>query len=150
MTEPIRISREQFMTLRHGDVVRWYRKDGSFIERTVLDGPADEEPPCGGLRFPIRRRSWTGRIHTTVGWNDVKHKIEFTGKRLKEGMASFDELERLYLSGFKVAKQIKREAGEDQFGLHRAAVGSVKKCSAFWRGRVMQSLQVAQQVFPDA
>lgn len=144
------ISRNQFMALRHGDVVKFVGKRGRVWFRTIMHGPADTEPPCTAVEFPISRRSWTGRVTTCYAWNDLKHKMVATGKRLKDAVASFDELERLYLAGFNIEAQMARELDPRNPGaISRPPVNSVNKCSAIWRGRVAKTLQIVKEVFPD-
>lgn len=112
--------------------------------RTVVEGPADFNPPGKSVTLAIMRRSWTGRIHTVRFWSDVNRTMVKTGLRVKDGVTSFDELERLYLLGFKVEKQLKREV--ESF---RPPGRSIAKCSNVWRGRVAQTIKTAREVFPD-
>lgn len=133
------ITEAQFALLRHGDIVKYGRKNP--VLRTVLYGPADDarDSKHPAVAFPIRRRSWTGRVTTTYGYNDIKHLIAPTGLRLTGLAASAEEMERLYLLGFGVAKGMAREFYEQN---RRGWV----KCSVFWRGTISRTIKLAKEL----
>ncbi len=106
------ITLERFQKLRSGDVV--LMKSG--MVRTIQVGPADtgvrdDKPTACGVVFSILRRLWTGRIVTTYGWNDLRHKIV---RVVGRNILSLNPLEyqRLVDSRFDVRAGIKREFRE--------------------------------------
>lgn len=102
------ITREQFAALREGDCVRWYLNDGTYRLRTVLPWP---RPFFRSHSFPIRQRSWTRRIHTTVVWSDIAHRVEFVGERT-EMLMTHEELWNLCERKFQIASCLLREYNE--------------------------------------
>lgn len=107
------MTKEQFKTLRNGDVILW-KKGAARYFRTIVTGPADRDDNYPCVTLPIRKRSWTGRPYTIYGWNDIKDRIEYTGKRYTELLLNPEELERLVCAGFKVSKCLKRELKESR------------------------------------
>lgn len=93
------ITHAEFCTIKGGDILL-FRSRKQFTLRTVMQGPADDGD-TNHIVLPIRRRSWTGRIHTYKCWNDVKHQIVCILPRDGACLISLEETERLRASGFK-------------------------------------------------
>ena len=103
------MTREHWDALTPGDVIRVYRKDGTYYLRTVLDGPRGRG---SGIHFAIRNRSWTGRMHTVIGWNDIATRlgrVELHDERESDSLMTGGELLRLCDVGFDIPKALHRE-----------------------------------------
>lgn len=100
---------KQFMKLKAGDVVLWRTPKGGVHMRTILKGPVDE----GGahILLPIRRRSWTRRVVTCYGWNDVKHIITKVTGHIST-ICLQGEYQRLHDIGFDPRREFVREVKE--------------------------------------
>ncbi len=107
--KPDTISREQFLALKAGDVIVWR---GKYL-RTIEKGPGDYYAGSGyaSIQLPIRLMSWTKRIYTVVGYNDVRTKIALAPKRTGLLMQP-SEWKTLEGAGFDVRKELKRELRE--------------------------------------
>lgn len=138
------ITEEQFLSLRHGSVIQW--GDDQTNRRTVLLGPADmvEPRPISrhGIHFPIKHRSWTGRLYTVYNWSELKTKIRYTGIE-KRQIWSQEEL--LRLAGVRwrngtVSAQLKADL-EECFGAYiRGEQPWLQlKCNRFWTGLIRQA-----------
>lgn len=103
------MTKEEWLALKEGDVLRFYRKDGTYYLRTVM-GVGGER--VHGITIPIMRRSWTGRIHTTRFFSDCKN-VEIHDKR-EDRLMTDKELLTLCERGFDIPKQLHRERA--QFG----------------------------------
>jgi hypothetical protein len=103
------MTREQWSELKTGDIIRCYRRDGSYYLRTVLD------PARGrglGIHFAIRHKSWTGRMHTVIGYNDLHTRlgrVELHTEREPDRLMTDGELLNLCDSGFNIPRALRRE-----------------------------------------
>jgi len=107
------LTKEQFDSLKVGDVLRWYRPDGTYILRTIIDRGEK------GISFPIRRKSWTRRIHTTYCFYDAARRCELHQTALPTLMTD-GELLTLCERGFDIPKQLQRERHEHGGALKHA------------------------------
>jgi hypothetical protein len=111
------ISLKQFCRLKHGSQVWWGSRTRGFL-RTCLYGPADRDQSVRGVEpgmrhvgFAIRHRSWTGKAHTSYGFNDVKRVISPTKRRIQT-VISEAEAQHLRDHGFNVREQYAQELRE--------------------------------------
>ncbi len=110
------MTKEQFANLKPGDVLRWKRPQGDYILRTVLDIHCHRTNPV--VTFPIRQKSWTGRVHTCYSFTDIGHRVELHDERT-EMLMTGGELLRLCDRGFDIPAQLRREV--DRYGCFRDA-----------------------------
>lgn len=80
---------DQWNALQPGDVVLW---NGTKL-RTVIHGP---NRSGGGIVFSKLSRGKYGPL-TCYGWNDIKHRIIPTGKRIKTVISLPEKLRIAYL-----------------------------------------------------
>lgn len=101
------ITKDEWQSLKPGDVLRWEYPDGTYILRTVM---------AKGYRcvtLPIRNRSWTGRMHTCYAWSDIAHRCS-VHHAPEDRLMTNPELLRLCDIGFDIPKELHRE--RDRFG----------------------------------
>lgn len=115
------LTKKQYLALKEGDTVLWRNK---FL-RTVVSAP---KHPSGGIRFTIRRHSWTGRASTTYFYNDIKDKIKPHGKTKLAILKS--EVEVLTYLGWNVRQELKKELEEHKALCQRTGR---KLCRGFLR-----------------
>lgn len=109
------ISKTRYCKIGSGDVVLW---NGS--PRYVLSGPADNgaRPDSHGsllyVKFPIHRRSWTGRAATLYGWSDAKHALTIPRRKLSPVSICAAEKSTLESMGFNWKAELAREVREHE------------------------------------
>jgi len=104
------LTTKQFDSLQIGDIILYHGKP-----RTIRE--IDRRQTNWGIRrsitFSILRRSWTNRIYTVYGYNDIKHSLSLPRKVRERRAVCKAEEESLLASGFDVASEIDREIAED-------------------------------------
>lgn len=91
------ITKEQWMRLRQGSVIRYKRYD-TWVLRTVLLGPADgihSRKSSGGVVLLKWKHSQFDNPTTTYFWTDLKDKIEVTCMKITSGPATYPEIQRI-------------------------------------------------------
>ena len=116
------ISKEDFNSLKSGDVIVWARNPDKPYFRTIIEGPADTGRT--GIYLPIRHRSWTARSHTVYAWNDVKHFISKTSIK-RDSIFTDEELEIILSQGLKPKWDLEWCISE----AHRLAKLGMGRCS---------------------
>lgn len=141
------ISEEHFLSLRHGDIVQW--GPDRTNQRTILCGPGDmknvREISRAHVHFPIRHRSWTGRLVTGYMWSEMKHRLRWTGKRTRE-LFSPEELFTFTKSWKIPSAQLERDL-IDLFDndYHRSQPHLQLKCSRMWRGAIRWMIETMKE-----
>ncbi len=125
-------------SLRHGDIILIDRGERSYL-RTVIEGPADRVDSRPNVTVPIRRRSWTKRIHTILDRYFLLNHARYTGIKAKQLMGG-DELSNLMDRGWNVAREIIRELEEERARKARGCRQSIKpdRCKVI-AGRLIQT-----------
>lgn len=123
------MTRLEWQALRPGDQVRFYYPDRTYVVRTLLPSKLYFDPNRihRSHYFPIRHKSWTKRIYTVIGENDVFYPtraswVEFHGRTKK--LMSDEEVLRLVDCGFSIRKRLDRELVEQQ-GLWHGLEGRI-------------------------
>lgn len=112
------ITKEQWAKLGQGNVVR-YKRGKTWVLRTVLHGPADGILGCrrssGGITFLKWQHSKFHNPTTTYFWNDLKDKVEWTGCKVKGGLATYPEVRRIHeMFGEKAVQMVEKRMDEFQ------------------------------------
>lgn len=133
------MTREEFQNLRRGQIIRCFRADGTYFHRTILPCDHHKDGPQRAHYFPIRRKSWTGRIATCFFDNDMLYQnptIQLVG--YTDELMTDEEFIGLYDAGFDVERGIRRELGEldDSRGIFAKLTGRDRE-------RVMECLERA-------
>lgn len=105
------MTRAEWNSIEVGAVLRFPRRDGSYVLRTVM-ALSRFGSRVHGITIPIMRRSWTGRIHTTRFFGDCQ-RAELHPKSEDRLMTDI-ELGRLCDRGFDIPACLHRE--RRQFG----------------------------------
>lgn len=124
------LTKKQFKSLKVGDVVLFRGNPRTVRNVSWLNTRGGGR---GAITFSIRRRSWTGRIFTVYGYNDVKHFISLPRKHRGQSEVCRIEESLLIDNGFNVVREIKRELAEDDrcsrlgFARNRSATALLRK-----------------------
>lgn len=142
------ITLKQFQSLKHGDIVHWKTKAGGY-DRTVLVGPGDYAdkdpmPTHNSVMFPIRHRSWTGRVDTIYNYCDVCHKITPTG-RVQKNLVGWHEVSKLIDIGFNPVSGMARMVRDEIDRNKRRTRGSML-CSVGWQNQIGRTIRKLRTV----
>ena len=103
------ISKERFCKLKAGDIVLFNGSPRTVRELHICETSWGKR---ASITFAIKRRSWTNRIYTVYGYNDVKHALSLPRKKRNRREICQAEQDLLSASGFDVRREVAREARE--------------------------------------
>lgn len=105
------ITREQFSSLKQGDVV-WWHSGNDWYARTVISGPANTVGGGSFIQFPKWKHSRYPRTLVCYDYSAVKHKISVSKCKPVKTIVSRAEYQHLQDLGFDVGKEFLREKKE--------------------------------------
>ncbi len=104
------LTKKQFRRLKAGDIVLCNGKPRTVREVTWRDSPQGGR---GFITFSILHRSWTGRISTTYGYNDIKRLCSLPRRKRDRRSVCAAEEASLLANGFNVPSEVNRELANE-------------------------------------